>query len=49
MIQYIFPYWGPLVYETQIDKEFVDLLLEKGQETTLDARKNLAGQIDKEF
>ena len=49
MIQYITPYWGPLVFESQIDKEFVDLLLEKGQETTLDARKNLAGQIDKEF
>ena len=49
MIQYIFPYWGPLVFETQIDKEFVDLLLEKGKETTVDARKHLAGQIDKEF
>ena len=49
MIQYISPYWGPLVFESQIDKEFIDLLLEKGQETTLDARKNLAGQIDKEF
>ena len=49
MIQYIFPYWGPLVYETQIDKEFVDLLLEKGQETTLDARKKLAGMIDNEY
>ena len=49
MIQYITPYWGPLVFESQIDKEFVDLLLEKGQETTKDARKSLAGQIDKEF
>ena len=49
MIQYITPYWGPLVYETQIDKEFVDLLLEKGQETTLDARKKLAGMIDNEY
>jgi len=49
MIQYLFPYWGPLVFETQIDKEFVNLLLEKGQETTVDARKYLAGQIDKEF
>ena len=49
MIQYITPYWGPLVFESQIDKEFVDLLLEKGQETTLDARKKLAGMIDNEY
>ena len=49
MIQYITPYWGPLVFESQIDKEFIDLLLEKGQETIVDARKDLAGQIDKEF
>ena len=49
MIPYIFPYWGPLVFESQIDKDLIDLLLEKGRETTKDARKNLAGQIDKEF
>ena len=49
MIQYISPYWGQLVFESQIDKEHIDLLLENGQETTVDARQDLAGQIDEEF
>ena len=47
-MNYIYPNWGPFIFETQIDKKFVDLLLEKGQETTLDARSTLAGMIDKE-
>tara|TARA_R110000824_G_C15134626_1_gene669381 strand:+ start:49 stop:684 length:636 start_codon:yes stop_codon:yes gene_type:complete len=48
-MEYVFPYWGPLVFETQIDNELIDLLLEKGRETTKDARKDLVGQIDKEL
>ena len=47
--KYIFPYWGPYIMETHIDRELVDLLLEKGVETKLDARKDLAGQMNKEF
>ena len=44
-----FPYWGPFVLETTIEDEFVKILLEKGREATLDARNDLAGQIEKEF
>ena len=44
-----FPYWGPFVLETTIADEFVKILLEKGREATLDARNDLAGQIEKEF
>ena len=47
--EYIFPYWGPFIMETYIDRELVDLLLEKGVEAKLDARKDLAGQMNKEF
>ena len=44
-----FPFWGPLLIESSIDREFVDLLLEKGRSAKLDARKDLAGKIEKEF
>ena len=49
---YRFPHWGPLLVETKMDQEFVDLLLEKGSASRkkhLDARKNLAGMIDNEY
>ena len=51
-IEYKFPYWGPLVMETKVEPEFVDILLEKGNESrekNLDNRKQLAGMIDEEF
>ena len=47
-----FPYWGPFVMETKIEPEFIDILLEKGNESrakNLDHRKELAGMIDKEY
>ena len=47
--EYRFPYWGPFVLETTIEDEFVKILLEKGREATIDARLDLAGQIEKEF
>ena len=49
---YNFPYWGPFVLETTVGQEFVDLLLEKGNESrekNLDHRKHLAGMIDNEY
>ena len=49
---YNFPYWGPFVLETTVGQEFVDLLLEKGNESrekNLDYRKHLAGMIDNEY
>ena len=49
MIDYQFPYWGPFILEAHINREFVDLLLSKGRETKIDARKYLAGKLDKEF
>lgn len=48
-MKYKFPYWGPFVIETQMDSELVMLLLAKGEEATLDARRDLAGQLNKEF
>jgi len=48
-VNFRFPFWGPLLIETNVDREFVDLLLEKGQQAKLDARKYLAGKLDKEF
>ena len=47
-----FPYWGPFVLETKVEQEFVDILLEKGNESrekNLDNRKQLAGMIDNEY
>ena len=49
MIDYQFPYWGPFVLETHINRELTDLLLTKGKEAKIDARKKLAGKLDKEF
>ena len=49
MIDYQFPYWGPFILEAHIDREFIDLLLSKGREAKKDARKYLAGKLDKEF
>jgi len=51
-ISYYIPYWGPFVIESEVDQEFVDLLLEKGNESrdkNLDHRKNLAGDIEHEY
>jgi len=51
-IKAFYPNWGPFILETQIEDRFVDLLLEKGNESKiqkLDARKRLAGVLDKEF
>ena len=47
-----FPYWGPFVMETKVEQEFIDILLEKGNESrekNLDNRKKLAGMIDNEY
>ena len=52
MMEFKFPYWGPLVLETKVEQEFVDILLEKGNESrakNLDHRKHLAGMIDNEY
>ena len=51
-IDYGFSYWGPLLVETKIDQEFLDILLEKGKESrdkNLDYRKNLAGVLRHEY
>ena len=51
-IPFYIPYWGPFVIEAEVDQEFVDLLLENGNESrekNLDHRKNLAGVIDNEY
>ena len=44
--------WGPYTIETKVEQEFVDILLEKGNESrekNLDNRKHLAGQIENEY
>ena len=51
-IDYRFSHWGPFVLEAKIEKEFVDILLEKGKESrekNLDSRKDLAGAIEHEY
>jgi len=51
-LEYTFPYWGPFVLQMKADDEFIDLLLEKGNESrekNLDYRHKLAGCIDNEF
>ena len=48
-IKAFYPNWGPFILETIIDKEFVDLLLEKGKKNKIDARQQLAGVLDKEY
>ena len=52
MKDYKFPYWGPFVLETKVEQKFLDVLLEKGNESrekNLDNRKKLAGVIDNEY
>ena len=52
MINYVKHPWGPHTIETQIDQEFADILLEKGNESrekNLDHTKSLAGQMDYEY
>ena len=52
MKDYKFSYWGPFVLETKLEQEFVDVLLEKGNESrekNLDNRKKLAGMMDNEY
>ena len=49
MIDYKFPYWGPFVVESTLENEFVKLLLDEGRKTTIDAHKDLAGDINKAF
>ena len=52
MINYVKHPWGPHTIESQIDQEFADILLEKGNESrekNLDHRKHLAGQIENEY
>ena len=44
--------WGPFTIQSTIDQEFIDILLEKGNESrekNLDNRKILAGQMDYEY
>ena len=51
-LDYRFSFWGPLLVETKIDQEFLDILLEKGKESrdkNLDHRKNLAGVLRHEY
>ena len=52
MTPYKFYNWGPFVIETTAEPEFIDILLEKGNESrekNLDHRKALAGMIDNEY
>ena len=52
MIEFKFPYFGPLLFQSKIDKDFVTLLLKKGkgsQKESNDARKQLAGVIDNQY
>ena len=47
-----FRYWGPFVWKTEVEKDLVSLLLEKGNEAKAqnqDHRKYLAGQIEHEY
>ena len=51
-LDYRFSFWGPLLVETTVDQEFVDILLEKGKESrekNLDHSKNLAGVLKHEY
>ena len=44
--------WGPFTIQSTIDQKFIDILLEKGNESrakNLDNRKTLAGQMDYEY
>ena len=47
-----FRYWGPFVWKSEVEKDFVSLLLEKGNEAKAlnqDHRKYLAGQLEHEY
>ena len=51
-MKYTFPYWGPFVMKSKVEQEFIDILLEKGNEAKAqnnDHRKHLAGMIDNEY
>ena len=51
-IDYRFSLWGPYVLEATVEKEFVDILLEKGKESrekNLDATRDLAGALEHEY
>ena len=51
-IKYFFPYWGPFVFVSKIEDEFVDLLLKRGKQSKkkrLNATSVLAGQIKNEY
>lgn len=47
-IGYNFAYWGPLLWWSKITDDFRDQLLERGYQTTIDNRSNLAGHLEKE-
>jgi hypothetical protein len=44
-----FFYWGPCLTRFILDSEFCNELLHKGRLLKKDARKDLAGHLDKEF
>jgi len=44
-----FYYWGPLLYRNKVPQHVVDGLLERGKNSTIDARPDLAGILDKEY
>lgn len=51
-MEYRFPYWGPFLCRLQVEQEFVNILLEKGnksREKKLDYRSQLAGMIGNEY
>lgn len=51
-MNYHFPYWGPFLCRLKVEQEFVNILLEKGNESRekkLDHRSSLAGAIDNSY
>ena len=51
-MNYRFPYWGPFLCRLKAEQEFVNILLEKGNESRekkLDHRSFLAGAIDNSY
>lgn len=47
-IGYNFAYWGPLLWWSKVTNDFKEQLLERGYQTTIDNRQNLAGHLEKE-
>ena len=47
--KFTFFYWGPCVTKFILDTDFCQELLQKGKNLKEDARKDLAGHLDKEF